>query len=205
MLAGVQRLPSRLQGPILVQAAVYHDQRGFFLESYRRSTFANLGIEGELVQYNHSRSCRGVVRGIHFQAGMGKLVRCARGRILDVVVDIRRGSPTFGQWEAFELSDENHRQVYCPDGFGHGFCVTSEVADVIYGCTAYWDAAAEGGFRYDDPEVAIAWPTDLQLLPSAKDAGARTLSEIAESLPFRYDGPPRSVGTATQRKSSPPA
>jgi dTDP-4-dehydrorhamnose 3,5-epimerase len=182
----VQRLPSRLNGPILLQVTAYGDERGFFLESYRRSTLAELGVEQELIQHNHSRSRRGVVRGIHYQPGMGKLVRCVRGQIIDVVVDIRRGSPTFGQWEAFALSDENHRQVYCPDGFGHGFCVVSEVADVVYGCTAYWDASAEGGFRYDDPEVGIEWPAQLPLTASAKDAAAPVLSEIADSLPFRY-------------------
>jgi dTDP-4-dehydrorhamnose 3,5-epimerase len=182
----VQRLPSRLNGPILLQATAFGDARGFFLESYRRSTLAELGVEQELIQHNHSRSRRGVVRGIHYQPGMGKLVRCVRGQIVDVVVDIRRGSPTFGQWEAFALSDENHRQVYCPDGFGHGFCVVSEVADVVYGCTAYWDASAEGGFRYDDPGVGIEWPAQLPLTASAKDAAAPVLSEIADSLPFRY-------------------
>ena len=182
----VRRLPTRLDGPILLEAPVFRDERGFFLESYRRSAFAELGIDHELVQDNHSRSKHGVVRGMHFQPGMGKLVRCARGRVLDVLVDIRRGSPQFGQWEAFELSDENHRQVFCPDGFAHGFCVLSELADVTYGCTSYWNPETEGGFRYDDPGVGIEWPAGLQLTASAKDAAAPTLAEIAGSLPFEY-------------------
>lgn len=181
----MKRLPSTLDGPILLEATAYGDDRGFFLESYRRNVFAELGVEQELVQHNHSRSRRGVVRGMHYQPGMGKLVRCVRGAIVDVVVDIRVGSPQFGQWEAFELSDENQRQVYCPDGFGHGFCVLSEVADVTYGCTTYWDPDTEGGFRYDDPEVAIGWPEGLELTPSAKDAAAPLLSEIT-SLPFHF-------------------
>lgn len=182
----MRRLPTRLDGPILLEATAYGDERGFFMESYRRTTFAELGIDQELVQDNHSRSRRGVVRGMHFQPGMGKLVRCVRGQIVDVLVDIRRGSPQFGRWEAFELSDENHRQVFCPDGFAHGFCVLSELADVVYGCTTYWDPQTEGGFRYDDPEVGIEWPPGLTLTPSAKDAGAPTLAEIADTLPFEF-------------------
>jgi dTDP-4-dehydrorhamnose 3,5-epimerase len=182
----MNRLPTQLDGPILIEAKAYGDERGFFLESYRRNAFAELGIEPELVQDNHSRSRRGIVRGMHYQPGMGKLVRCVRGRILDVVVDIRRGSPQFGRWEAFELSDENHRQVYCPDGFGHGFCVLSEIADVTYGCTTYWDPETEGGFLYSDPEVGIEWPAGLELTPSAKDAAAPRLSEITDVLPFEF-------------------
>jgi dTDP-4-dehydrorhamnose 3,5-epimerase len=182
----MKALPTRLRGPILLQAAAYGDERGFFLESYRRSAMAELGIEAEIVQDNHSRSRRGVVRGMHYQPGMGKLVRCVRGAILDVVVDIRIGSPQFGQWEAFELSDENHHQVYCPDGFGHGFCVLSELADVSYGCTTYWDPQTEAGFRFNDPAVGIAWPEGLELTPSAKDAAAPTLAQLTPRLPFRY-------------------
>jgi dTDP-4-dehydrorhamnose 3,5-epimerase len=125
---------------------------------------------------------------MHFQAGMGKLLRCARGSIFDVLVDIRRGSEGFGQWEAFELNDQNHHQLYWPDGFAHGFCVLSEVADVTYRWTKYYDPAAEGGFRYDDPAVAIRWPNDLELTPSPRDASAPLLEEIAGSLPFVYVG-----------------
>jgi dTDP-4-dehydrorhamnose 3,5-epimerase len=171
---------------VLVQPNVFGDERGFFLESYRRSAFGELGVADELVQHNHSRSRRGVVRGMHFQPGMGKLVRCVRGAIVDVLVDIRRGSPTFGDWEAFELDDDNLRELYCPDGFAHGFCVVSDVADVVYGCTTYYDPETEAGFRYDDPAVGIEWPAGLSLTPSARDAGAPLLSEIAGTLPFEF-------------------
>jgi dTDP-4-dehydrorhamnose 3,5-epimerase len=148
-------LPTKLPGTLLLEPVVHGDDRGFFVETYRRSTFAELGIEAELVQNNHSRSRRGIVRGMHFQPGMGKLVRCVRGAIFDVLVDIRRGSPTFGQWEGFQLDDSRHLQLCCPDGFAHGFCVISEVADVTYRCTTYYDPAIESGFRYDDPDGSV--------------------------------------------------
>ncbi len=114
----------------------------------------------QFIQDNHSRSARGVVRGMHFHVGAGvaKLVRCARGRILDVIVDLRRGSPTYAQWEAVELDDEHMRQLYVPIGFAHGFCVLSDVADVLYKQTAYYDPAVERGIAWNDPDVAIEWP-----------------------------------------------
>jgi dTDP-4-dehydrorhamnose 3,5-epimerase len=182
----MRALQTRLDGPILIEPVAHGDERGFFLETYRRSTFAELGVDAEFVQDNHSRSGRGIVRGMHFQPGMGKLVRCARGAILDVLVDIRPGSPTFGQWEAFELNDSTHHLLYCPDGFAHGFCVLSDLADVIYGCTTYYDPDTDGGFAYDDPDVGIEWPRELQLVPSARDASARSLAAIAPSLRFEY-------------------
>jgi dTDP-4-dehydrorhamnose 3,5-epimerase len=116
---------------------------------------------------------------------MAKLVRCARGAILDVLVDLRRGSPSFGKWEAFELTDENLHQLYCPIGFAHGFCVTSDFADVIYKCSAYYDESIERGIKYDDPEIGIEWP-EIELIPSERDANAPCLSEIAQELPFEY-------------------
>lgn len=178
--------PTSLEGPRLIEPVVHGDDRGFFLETYRADVLAAGGVVDDFVQDNHSRSRHGVVRGMHFQPGMAKLVRCARGAILDVVVDIRRGSPTFGQWEAYELDDESHRQLYCPDGFAHGFCVLSEVADVSYMTSAYWDPALEAGFNFRDPDVAIAWPEALALTPSERDRRAPRLAEIAESLPFEY-------------------
>ncbi|HEY5319140.1 MAG TPA: dTDP-4-dehydrorhamnose 3,5-epimerase [Solirubrobacteraceae bacterium] len=180
----MRALPTRLSGPVLVEAAVHGDHRGFFQETYRRSAFAELGIGDDFVQDNHSRSRRGIVRGMHFQPGMAKLVRCAHGAILDVLVDLRRGSPSFGVWEGFELSDENHHQLYCPDGFAHGFCVLSEEADVVYKTSAYYDPELERGFAYRDPEVAIEWPQALELIASARDTSAPSLAEIADSLPF---------------------
>ena len=180
----MRALPTGLAGPVLVDPTVHGDKRGFFVETYRQNTFADLGIGDDFVQHNHSRSGQGVVRGMHFQPAMAKLVRCVRGSILDVVVDIRRGSPTFSEWESLELNDVNHHQLYCPNGFAHGFCVLSDVADVIYGCSTYYDPATEAGFRYDDPDVAIQWPEGLELSPSARDQAAPRLSEIADSLPF---------------------
>jgi dTDP-4-dehydrorhamnose 3,5-epimerase len=184
----MERLDTRLEGPVLIRPPVHPDERGFFQETYRSNVYAELGIDDEFVQDNHSRSAHGVVRGMHFQVGDGvaKLVRCARGAILDVVVDIRRGSPTYGEWEAFELSDENFHQLYCPIGFAHGFCVLSEEADVIYKQSAYYDGALERGISYDDPDVAIAWPEHIDLRPSERDAKAPLLREIASGLPFGY-------------------
>jgi len=187
----VKRLSTRLDGPILSAPKVFGDERGFFVETYRRSIFAELGMPEEMVQDNHSRSRRGIVRGMHFQIGRGvaKLVRVSRGAIYDVVVDVRLGSPTFGQWEGFELTEENMHALYCPVGFAHGFCVLSEIADVIYKQSNYYSGETERGIAYDDPEVGIAWPLPTEeLVPSARDASAPRLSEIADELPFRYEG-----------------
>jgi dTDP-4-dehydrorhamnose 3,5-epimerase len=177
----VRRLETRLEGPLLLEPTVHGDDRGFFLETFRLNTLAELGVHDDWVQDNHSRSRKGVLRGMHFQPGMAKLVRCARGALLDVLVDIRRDSPAFGRWEGFELSDENHHQVYCPDGFAHGFCVLSDVADVVYKTSSYYDPARESGFRFDDPEVGIEWP-DLERSASARDSHAPLLREL-ENLP----------------------
>jgi dTDP-4-dehydrorhamnose 3,5-epimerase len=182
----MRRLDTRLEGTLLLEPAVHGDARGFFLETYRQNALADLGVDHGFVQDNHSRSRRGIVRGMHFQPGMAKLLRCSRGSIWDVLVDLREGSPTFGEWEGFELSDENFHILYAPDGFGHGFAVTSEEADVIYTCSAYYDPEAESGFAYDDPEVGIEWPAGLELIPSQRDASAPPLSEIRPALPFRY-------------------
>lgn len=179
-------LPTSLDGPVVVEPVVHGDERGFFLETYRADMLSEAGFDLQFVQDNHSRSRQGIVRGMHFQPGQAKLVRCVRGEILDVVTDIRLGSPTFGRWEAFELSDTNHRQALVPDGFAHGFCVLSDVADVTYKVSSYYDRTTEGGFRYDDPEVGIQWPTTLELSVSARDLAAPALSELAASLPYRY-------------------
>jgi dTDP-4-dehydrorhamnose 3,5-epimerase len=182
----MQVVPTKLSGPIVLEPVVHGDQRGFFLESYRANELAELGIDLDFVKDNHSRSTQGIVRGMHFQQGMAKLVRCVRGAIFDVVVDIRRGSPTFGRWEGFELDDVTHRQAYCPDGFAHGFCVLSELADVVYKTSAYWTPELEGGFSFRDPEVAIGWPEGLEMVASARDQASPPLAEIAASLPFEY-------------------
>ena len=174
---------TRLSGPVLLEPTVHGDARGFFLETFRRSQLEEIGILEEFVQDNHSRSRGGIVRGMHLQPGMAKLIRCARGAIFDVVVDVRRGSPTFGEWEGFELSDANHHQLYCPDGFAHGFCVLSGEADVVYKTSTYYDSDAELGFAFDDPAVGIEWPGGVALVASARDGSAPPLAEIAGGLP----------------------
>ena len=176
-----------LAGVTLIKPSVHGDERGFFLESFRADALAEAGIAATFVQDNHSRSRSGIVRGMHFQPGQAKLVRCARGAIWDAIVDLRVGSPTFGRWEGYELNDETHHQLFVPDGFAHGFCVLSEVADLTYKVTSYYDQTTEGGFRYDDPAVGIAWPIPIdQLIASARDASAPTLAELRDSLPFSY-------------------
>jgi dTDP-4-dehydrorhamnose 3,5-epimerase len=177
----MQRIASRLAGPVLIEPVVHGDARGFFQETFRKGVFADFGIGDEFVQDNHSRSRLGVLRGMHFQPGQAKLVRVARGAIVDVLVDIRPGSDTFGEWEAFPLDDETGRQLYVPDGFAHGFCVTSELADVVYKVSTYYDPAAESGFRYDDPEVGIEWPSGIELAVSDRDRRAPRLSELGLS------------------------
>lgn len=190
----MQSLPARLSGPVLMQPSVFGDERGFFVETYRREWHAGAGIPEvqQFIQDNHSRSSRGVVRGMHFHVGTGvaKLVRCARGKILDVVVDLRRGSPSYGDWEGFELDDELMRILYVPVGFAHGFCVLSDVADVIYKQTAYYDPALERGIAWNDPDVGVRWPLPVaELIVSARDSSAPLLREIAAELPFELDGP----------------
>ncbi len=187
----MQIVETRLPGLVAVEPAVHGDERGFFVETYRREWHEQLGIpapEG-FVQDNHSRSGRGVVRGMHFQigAGVGKLVRCARGRILDVGVDLRKGSPTYGQWEGVELDEQSMRELYVPVGFAHGFCVLSDVADVLYKQTRYYDPELERGITYDYPDVAIEWPLPAsELVVSPRDAAAPRLAEVADELPFRW-------------------
>ena len=190
-MARFERLQTRIEGVGLIQPNVLGDERGFFVETYRRNEFAELGFPEEMVQDNHSRSKRGIVRGMHFQIGDGaaKLIRCGRGAIVDVVVDLRRGSPTYGEWEAFELDEENGRMVYCPVGFAHGFCVTSELADVFYKQSNYYSDENERGIKYNDPDVAIEWPIPVdELIPSQRDTDAPTLKEVEADLPFRYEG-----------------
>jgi dTDP-4-dehydrorhamnose 3,5-epimerase len=187
----MQTLPARIPGPMLIEPAVFGDERGFFVETYRREWHAQAGIPDaeQFIQDNHSRSTKGVVRGMHFHVGPGvaKLVRCARGRILDVLVDLRRGSPTYGEWEGFELDDELMRVLYVPVGFAHGFCVLSEVADVIYKQTAYYDPQIERGIAWNDPDVGVRWPLPVdQLIVSPRDSSAPSLREIAPELPFEF-------------------
>jgi dTDP-4-dehydrorhamnose 3,5-epimerase len=182
----MQIFKTPFDAPRLIEPVVHGDERGFFVETFRVDKLADSGVDLAFVQDNHSRSRHGILRGMHFQPGQAKLVRCARGAIFDVIVDIRVGSPTFGQWEGFELNDETHRQLFVPDGFAHGFCVLSEVADVVYKVTSYYDPTAEGGFRFDDPAVRIEWPLAPDaILVSARDTDAPTLAQLTPSLPSR--------------------
>ena len=184
----MERLPTRLDGLVLLAPTVHGDERGFFIETYREETWSRHGIPTAFVQDNHSRSRRGTLRGIHFQThpGQGKLVRVSRGRVLDVVVDLRRDSPAFGEWEGVELDDVRGHQLWIPIGFGHGFCVLSDEADFVYKCTNYYDAATEAGIRFDDPDVGIEWPRAVELQFSDRDRDAPRLADIADGLPFTY-------------------
>ncbi len=175
--------PARLGGVLVVEPEVHADERGFFVETYRREDLERAGLDVVFVQENHSRSGRGTIRGLHFsmRPGQAKLVRAARGRILDVAVDIRRGSATFGEHETFELDDVAHRQVYLPVGIAHGFCVLSEVADVCYRVDAYFDPALERGVAWDDPALGIAWPTTAPIL-SARDRANPRLADLEPQL-----------------------
>jgi dTDP-4-dehydrorhamnose 3,5-epimerase len=180
-----KRLETRLEGLVLVEPTVFPDERGFFLETFRREDYRELGIDVEFVQDNHSRSQRGAIRAFHFQLepGQAKLVRAARGTVYDVAIDLRRDSPTYREHEAFELSDVNHRQLFVPVGFAHGFCVTSEVADVTYKVSNYYDAKTERGIAFDDPELGIQWPVDEPLV-SERDRANPRIAEIADELPW---------------------
>jgi len=187
----MRTLPTRLPGLVALEPTAHGDERGFFCETYRQEWHEELGIPAQelFIQDNHSRSGRGVLRGMHFHIGDGvaKLVRCARGRVIDVAVDLRRGSPTYAQWEALELDDETMRELYIPVGFAHGFCVLSDVADVLYKQTAYYDRALERGIAWNDPEVGIEWPLPAaELTVSERDSRAPRLAEIAHELPFVY-------------------
>jgi dTDP-4-dehydrorhamnose 3,5-epimerase len=180
-----RRLETRLAGVVLLEPEVFGDERGFLLESFSASHWAELGVDVDFVQDNHSRSRRGILRGLHFQTepGQAKLVRCVRGQVWDVAVDLRRGSETYGQWEGHELDDVSHRQLFVPVGFAHGFCVLSDQADVHYKLSSYYDPATESGIAWDDPDVAVEWPVaDPEV--SERDRSAPRLAEVADSLPF---------------------
>jgi dTDP-4-dehydrorhamnose 3,5-epimerase len=168
-----------LPGVVLLTPRVFTDERGFFMETYHQATFAELGLPDEFVQDNHSSSSKGVLRGLHYQypQWQGKLVRVIGGKIFDVAVDIRLDSPHYGQWVGVTLDDENKQQLYVPPGFAHGFCVLSEVADVVYKCTSLYKPSDDAGIRWNDPEIGILWPI-VKPVVSDKDAEAPLLSEI---------------------------
>jgi dTDP-4-dehydrorhamnose 3,5-epimerase len=183
-----ERLPTKLDGVVLLEPEVHGDERGFMVETFRRDPWAGLGVEVDFVQHNHSRSAKGTLRGLHFQTepGQAKLVRCSRGEIFDVAVDLRRGSPTYGKWEGHVLDDEAHRQLFVPAGCGHGFLVLSDVADVSYLLSSTYDPATESGIAWNDPDIGVEWPLppDTDPLLSDRDRTAPRLAEVAGSLPF---------------------
>lgn len=170
-----------LDGLLLATAPSYPDERGVFMESFRADDWAKAGLP-PLLQDNLSRSRKNVVRGLHFQKephGVGKLVRCARGRVFDAVVDVRKGSPTFGKWAGLELTEEGNRCLWVPPGFAHGFCALSEDAVVTYKVTGYWSPGVDAGVRWNDPAIGVAWPVAAaDALVSAKDAALPLLSAL---------------------------
>ena len=176
--------PSSLPEVLLIEPDVFADERGFFMETFHSAKYAEQGLPAVFLQDNHSRSVRGVLRGLHYQLQQpqGKLVRVVRGEVFDVAVDIRRGSPGFGKWVGAVLSGENRRQMYIPPGFAHGFCTLSEAADVLYKCTELYAPGDEYGIAWDDPDVAIDWP-QLDYRLSDKDTANPTLSE-SKNLPL---------------------
>lgn len=186
----MQTFTTRLEGVIRVVPRRFGDHRGFFAQTYTRRDYAAAGIDGDFVQDNHSLSAQvGTVRGLHFQAppsGQGKLVRCGRGAIFDVAVDIRKGSPTFGQWVGFELSAENGAQLYVPPGFAHGFMTLLPDSEIVYKCTDYYAPETEGAVRWDDPAIGIDWPLQGEAVLSAKDSVAPLLADL--DSPFVWKG-----------------
>src|SRR5271156_6810390 len=179
-------IPTALADVTVVEPDVFRDERGFFLETYSQEKYARGGITGNFCQDNHSSSSGNTVRGMHPQ---GKLVRVLIGSILDVVADIRRGSPTYLKWISVELSDDNFRQIYVPPGFAHGICITSEFADVEYKCTDYYDPADELRIAWNDAAIGIWWPIDNPIL-SDKDRQAPTLADQADLLPVYVEARP---------------
>jgi dTDP-4-dehydrorhamnose 3,5-epimerase len=173
-----------LPGVLLIEPTVFGDDRGFFMETYRVDAFRDIGISDAFVQDNHSRSARGVLRGLHYQEpnAQGKLVRCTRGAIFDVAVDIRRGSPSFGRWFGLELSDANKFMLWIPPGFAHGFCALEDDSDLVYKCTKLYDAPSDRSILWNDPAIGIEWPIAEPVL-SDKDANAPRLNE-ASVLPI---------------------
>ena len=188
----MNRIETNLPGVCMIEPDVHGDDRGFFMESYNQRDFAQLGIDCAFVQDNHSRSQRGVIRGLHYQLNQpqAKLVRVMLGEVYDVAVDVRRGSETFGRWTSVTLSAENKRTLFVPEGFAHGFCVISEFAEFAYKCSDFYAPAEERGIIWNDPELAIGWPLgDSAPILSPKDAAYGPLSAMNESdLPVCREG-----------------
>lgn len=183
-------IETKIKDLYIIEPKVFGDHRGYFMESYNKKDFFEAGLTMEFVQDNESKSKKGVLRGLHFQTKhtQGKLVRVTQGEVFDVVVDLRKGSPTYGQWEGVLLSAENKRQFYVPEGFAHGFLVLSEVAVFNYKCTDFYAPEYDSGLLWNDPDVGIEWPLEgiEELSLSDKDMKQKTLKEL--DLPFEYKG-----------------
>ncbi len=187
---------------VAIETDFFQDDRGFFIESYHRQTYAAHGITDEFVQDNHSRSKRGVLRGFHYQddsAPMGKLVRCLQGEILDIAVDLRVGSAAFGQWVAVTLTGDSKRQLMVPHGFGHGFVTLSESADVFYKCTGFYTPSAEGVVAWNDPDLNVDWPISDPSL-SQRDQNGISLRQYLQSPALIYKARERQTGYSTSRR-----
>jgi dTDP-4-dehydrorhamnose 3,5-epimerase len=184
----MQITETSLPGVLVIQPRVFGDARGFFKETYRHNALAEAGIRETFVQDNHSRSSRGVLRGLHYQLRhpQAKLCRVAQGEVLDIAVDVRVGSPNFGKWVGVVLSGENHAQIYIPKGFAHGFVVRSETADFLYKCSDYYDGPDDRGVLWNDPSLVIDWDMPSPLI-SEKDAGYLPLAQIPHDQLPRYD------------------
>jgi len=179
-------LPTKLAEVYIIEPQAFYDNRGFFLETYHQRRYAETEINCNFIQDNLSRSLRGTLRGLHYQLeyAQAKLIQVIKGVVFDVVVDIRRGSPSFGQWVGVNLSEENKRQLFVPEGFAHGFCVLSEAADVVYKCSDFYVPEDEGGILWSDPDLAIDWPISEPLI-SAKDSRLPRLADVPpERLPL---------------------
>jgi dTDP-4-dehydrorhamnose 3,5-epimerase len=186
-MANFKRIDTSLNGMCLIETKKFGDNRGYFMETYHKKAFEEIGLYMDFVQDNQSKSAKGVLRGLHFQTqnAQGKLVRVLKGEVFDVGVDLRFGSPTYGKWEGFILSDENRRMLYVPEGFAHGFLVLSDGAEFTYKCTDFYNPEVEGGIIYSDKDIAIDWPCDgLELNLSEKDINLPSLKECN----FEYKG-----------------
>lgn len=183
-------IETKIKDLYIIEPAVFGDNRGYFMETYNKEDFVKGGINVDFVQDNESKSKKGVLRGLHFQTQktQGKLVRVTKGRVYDVAVDLRKGSSTYGMWEGVELSEENKRQFYVPEGFAHGFLVLSEEAVFNYKCTNYYAPEYDGGVRWNDPDIGVQWPLEGigEILLSEKDKKQQLLKEL--DLPFEYKG-----------------
>lgn len=182
----IRLTPTKLDGVVLIDTDFFRDERGFFIEVWHKQRYIEAGLDYDFVQDNHSRSSQKVLRGLHYQdttAPMGKLVRCTAGAILDVAVDLRLSSPTFGQWVSAELSAKNMRQIMVPDGFGHGFVTLSASAEVQYKCTGLYAPSSEGTVAWNDREIGIEWPLANPIL-SARDQAGMSLAEYRRTPAF---------------------